>query len=106
MIALLLALPAKLLRSAAKNIELIGVLIVFVIALLLYFTLTHFTRLVADEARQGGAASATAQITTEAASKGLSDVQAAHAAAEAVSRDPARAIADCLRDSRTPQNCH
>lgn len=106
MIALLLALPAKLLRGAAKNIELVGVLIVFAIALLVYFSLTHFTGELTDQAHSAGAASAKAEITTHAATKGLSDVQAAQSAADAVDRNPSRAIADCLRDSRTPENCH
>lgn len=106
MIALLLALPAQLLRAAAKNIELVGVLIVFALMLLAYFSLTHFTSKLTDQAASAGAASAKAEIANEATTKGLSDVQAAQSAAVAVDRDHSRAIAECLRDSRTPENCH
>ncbi len=52
-------------------------------------------------ARDAGAATQSATTAT----KGLSDVEAANRAADAVARDDRVRDADCVRHSRTPDNC-
>ena len=54
-----------------------------------------------DTAEQAGASKGAAA----AAEKGLTHVENANRAAEAVAHDPAVRDADCLRHSRTPENC-
>lgn len=54
-----------------------------------------------DSAEQAGASKGAAA----AAEKGLSNVEAANRAADTVARDPVERNADCLRHSRTPENC-
>ena len=54
-----------------------------------------------DTAEQVGASKGSAA----AAERGLSNVEAANRAADAVAHDPVERNADCLRHSRTPENC-
>lgn len=46
-----------------------------------------------------------ATVRVEVAEKGMMNVQNANAAAAEVAADPVVRNADCLRDSRTPENC-
>ena len=45
------------------------------------------------------------EVTTQVQGKVIDDVAAAHKAIEAAATDPAIRNAECLRHSRTPENC-
>jgi hypothetical protein len=58
-----------------------------------------------DRAFQGAEESGASRVEAKAATSALEAVEKGNAAAETVARDPAVRRADCLRDSRTPENC-
>lgn len=61
----------------------------------------HFVDRLTTTAITAGAA----QASAEAANTGLAKVEEANRAEEAVARNPDVRRAECLRDSRTPENC-
>lgn len=78
----------------------IGLMILAVVAVAIV-AINHFTDSAFDAAEESGAAN----VRVEVAEKGLSNVENANEAAAEVRRDPVLRNADCLRDSRTPENC-
>ncbi len=64
-------------------------------------TVNHFTDRAFESAEETGAAN----VRVIVAEKGMSNVENANEAAAEVKRDPVVRNADCLRDSRTPENC-
>lgn len=58
-----------------------------------------------DRAFDGAEESGASRVEAKAATSALEAVEKGNAAAETVARDPAVRRADCLRDSRTPENC-
>lgn len=61
----------------------------------------HFIDRAFDSAETAGATKGAAQ----AAEKGLSNVEAANRAADAVARDDRVRDAECMRNARNPENC-
>lgn len=78
----------------------VGLMIVAAIAVAI-LTINHFTDRAFDASEDKGAAN----VRVIVAEKGMSNVENANKAAAEVSRDPVVRNADCVRDSRTPENC-
>lgn len=78
----------------------IGLMILAVVAVAIV-TINHFTTSAFDAAEETGAAN----VRVIVAEEGMSNVENANEAAAEVKRDPVVRNADCLRDSRTPENC-
>ncbi len=78
----------------------IGLIILAVVAVAV-LTINHFTNRAFDAAEETGAAN----VRVIVAEEGMSNVENANEAAAEVKRDPFVRNADCLRDSRTPENC-
>lgn len=93
MLALFKALPL------AQKIGIGMLVLVFIVTAIAIGN--HFIDRAFDSAEGHGATKSAAQ----AAEKGLSNVESANRAAERVSRNPVVRDADCLRHSRTPENC-
>lgn len=83
-----------------KANKLIGIIALALLAIVIIGTLTHLIDAGQDQARDAGVQ------TERAASSGkvIENVQKAKAAADDVRRDGVP-VSDCLRDSRTPENC-
>lgn len=88
-----------------KQLDLFGKLgiglLVFVVIAALVMAANHFT----DRAFEGAENTGATQVRAEVAEKGMVNVETANKAAAAVAADPVVRNADCLRDSRTPENC-
>lgn len=78
----------------------VGLMILAVIAVAIV-TINHFTDRAFEAAEETGAAN----VRVIVAEKGMSNVENANEAAAEVKHDPVVRNADCLRDSRTPENC-
>ena len=76
-------------------------LLVGIIIAALVVAINHFTDRAFDASEDKGAAN----VRVIVAEKGMSNVENANKAAAEVSRDPVVRNADCVRDSRTPENC-
>jgi hypothetical protein len=64
-------------------------------------TVNHFVDVAFQSAEETGAANVRAIVAEE----GMSNVKNANEAAAEVRSDPVVRNADCVRDSRTPENC-
>jgi hypothetical protein len=64
-------------------------------------TVNHFVDVAFQSAKEAGAANVRAIVAEE----GMSNVKNANEAAAEVRSDPVVRNADCVRDSRTPENC-
>lgn len=75
--------------------------LVFMFLVSLFMIGRHFVNTAFDTAEEKGASGARA----DSAEKGMKNVETANKAAGDVAVDPVRRNAECLRDSRTPENC-
>lgn len=88
-----------------KGLDLAGklgigfIILVFIAAL--FVAVKTFVSGAFDASEEKGAAT----VRAEVAEKGMSNVETANEAAAKVRSDPVVRNADCLRDSRTPENC-
>jgi riboflavin synthase len=64
-------------------------------------TINHFIDVAFQSAEETGAAN----VRVIVAEEGMSNVKNANEAAAEVKRDPVLRHTDCVRDSRTPENC-
>lgn len=78
----------------------VGLMVLAVVAVAIV-TVNHFTDSAFEAAEETGAAN----VRVIVAEKGMSNVENANKAAAEVKRDAVVRNADCVRDSRTPENC-
>ena len=77
------------------------VLTILALVVIAVSTINHFTDSAFQSAEDTGAANVRAVVAEE----GMSNAQIANEAANEVRSDPVVRHTDCLRDSRTPENC-
>jgi len=77
------------------------VLTTLALAAIAVTTINHFV----DNAFQSAEETGAANVRVIVAEEGMSNVKNANEAAAEVKRDPVLRHTDCVRDSRTPENC-
>ncbi len=88
-----------------KGLDLAGKLGVGLVAFVLIAALFVAVKTFVSGAFEASEEKGAATVRAEVAEKGMSNVENANKAAAQVHSDPVIRNADCLRDSRTPENC-